>query len=56
MLSPVHLRERCWAEQRQQQVEGGIKAALRLLQGAGQICPIGLPASDRWPQTPAASE
>ena len=32
---PVHSRQRCPAQQRQQQLEGGIKAALQLLQRAG---------------------
>jgi hypothetical protein len=32
---PIHPGERCAAKQRQQQLEGGIEAALQLLQGAG---------------------
>jgi hypothetical protein len=37
--SPVHARERCSAQQRQQQLEGEIKVALQLLQRAGAHLP-----------------
>ena len=36
---PVHPRERCSTQQGQQQLEGGIKAALQLLQHAGADLP-----------------
>ncbi|MFM9102319.1 MAG: hypothetical protein ACKOPS_13745, partial [Cyanobium sp.] len=48
---PVHPRQRCPTQKRQQQLEGGIKAALQLLQRAGADLP------DRSPlQRPLAAD
>ena len=53
----VHPRQRCTAQQRQQQLEGGIKAALQLLQRAGadltdrpaRQCPLAANPSSQVP-------